>query len=141
MAQTSAMVASGGTIQNNGITVTYTIGELMVGTANFGDVNMQSGILVPSYAGFTQAAPTSVKGGLTNDTKVYPNPTTDYLYLDGDDNGANVLLVLNSLGQVAGRYTMQGNRFDVRTLTPGMYRAAIQNTTTSSVKSITFIKE
>ena len=78
----------------------------------------------------------SIGDNILNSLKIYPNPTSDYLFTDGDNNYN--LKIYNHLGQLL----LQANdtkMIDVSALSKGVYLLNISNGTNSKTKK--FIKD
>lgn len=84
--------------------------------------------------------PMGLHEAAVNDLGLYPNPTTDRLFVADHASWAGAeLRILDALGREVGRSTVQRNGFDVSALRPGAYWLRLS--TGTAVRAWPFVKE
>ncbi len=80
--------------------------------------------------------PTSTEESDSNNSiKVYPNPTTGLVFIEGDLADVQIISVINSLGQIV-KTNFGGNQIDLSDLAKGMYFISVGTKDKTVVQSI-----
>ncbi|MFK7776089.1 MAG: alpha/beta hydrolase-fold protein [Saprospiraceae bacterium] len=73
---------------------------------------------------------TSINNTFTNSIQVFPNPTSDYLFIRGIENFENHSIeIYHSSGQLVSRAKLQNDQIDLQNLPKGFYYIKISNPT------------
>lgn len=129
---------SGKTLTNNNLKLSYTVGEPVVGLMTAGGNQLGNGY----YPAMDLQALSVEDNVLDVQLKVYPNPTSQSLYVSHPE--------LNSFGitivDLNGKQLYQGTiikeePLDVSNYTQGMYLVTIENTTTNKKNTYKIIKK
>ncbi|MBJ2173214.1 T9SS type A sorting domain-containing protein [Aureibaculum sp. A20] len=135
------VVSSGGeTISNANHTLTFTIGEPIIGKVENGAI-INQGFLAGAASGSTLAVDEQL---LSTAIKVYPNPVADNLNIDLNDvSGETKILIYNSLGQFikTEKLTATNNSINVDQLQSGLYLVNLHFTDYKTIKTFKIIKK
>jgi len=93
------------------------------------------------YKGVLTNLPTQLNEKLSNTSiSVYPNPTTNSLFLKAEINSLNQYRITNSIGQLMLKGTVNGNSINVSSIKNGIYFIQLKDEKTN-VAFARFIKE
>ncbi len=129
---------SGKTLSNSNIKLSYTVGEPIVGLMTAGGNQLGNGY----YPALNLQALSVEDNVLDVQLKVYPNPTSQSLYVSHPDmNSFGITIVdLNGKQLYAGTINKE-EPLDVSNYTQGMYLITIENTTTNKKNTYKIIKK
>ncbi len=118
-----AIPASGGTVSNSTGSVSYSIGQMVYTTSKTTEGSVSEGVQQP----YEILIVTGINDfpGIQLTCTAYPNPVTDYLYLNIEDHNYKHLSyqLFNMHGNLLDRKKITGNKATVTmaTYTPGTY--------------------
>jgi len=83
-------------------------------------------------------SPSSINQTSDNFVKIYPNPTQNYINIEGISEG--IVRIINTMGQALTQTFQEGMTIDISRLNPGLYRLEILNVEQKSIHSQSLIK-
>ncbi len=135
------VIASGGeTINNANHSLTFTIGESIIGKIENGAI-INQGFLAGAASGSTLAVDEQL---LSTAIKVYPNPVADHLSIDLNDiAGETKIVIYNSTGQLikTEKLSTQNNNIDLSQLQSGLYLVNLHFSDYKTIKTFKIIKK
>lgn len=129
---------SGKTLTNSNLKLSYTVGEPVVGLMTAGGNQLGNGY----YPGLNLQALSVQDNALDVQLKMYPNPTSQSLYVSHPEmNSFGITIVdLNGKQLYIGSIN-KDEPLDVSNYTQGMYMVTIENTTTNKKNTYKIIKK
>lgn len=120
--QSEVVASAGGTATAGTVTVSYTVGEPVVGTLSAGNVVLTQGF----QQGYIDVPETVVEAALAKNVRLYPNPlkTTLFVELQEIPDGDCVVKCFDMAGQVVGEAQYDSNprmSIDMSNLPQGAY--------------------
>ena len=129
---------SGKTLTNSNLKLSYTVGEPVVGLMTAGGNQLGNGYY-PAMDLQTLSVEDSV---LDVQLKVYPNPTSQSLYVSHPEMSSFGITIVDLNGkQLYSGTIIKEEPLDVSNYTQGMYLVTIENTTTNKKNTYKIIKK
>lgn len=130
--------AAGKTQTNNNLKVSYTVGEPVVGLMTAGGNQLGNGY----YPALNLQALSIEDNVLDLQLRVYPNPTSQSLYVSHPDMNSFGITIVDLNGKQLYSGTINKEEpLDVSNYTQGMYLITIENTTTNKKNTYKIIKK
>ena len=130
--------ANGKALSNGNLKVSYTVGEPVVGIMTAGGSQLGNGY----YPALNLQALSVEDNVLDVQLKVYPNPTSQSLYVSHPDMNSFGITIVDLNGKQLYSGTINKEKpLDVSNYTQGMYLVTIENTTTNKKNSYKIIKK
>ncbi len=130
--------AAGKTQSNANLKVSYTVGEPVVGTMTAGGNQLGTGY----YPALNLQALSVEDNVLDVQLKVYPNPTSQSLYVSHPDMSSFRVSIVDSNGKQLYSGTINKEEpLDISNYTQGMYMVTVENTTTNKKNTYKIIKK
>jgi hypothetical protein len=129
---------SGKTLTNSNLKLSYTVGEPVVGLMTSGGNQLGNG-----YYPALNLQTLSVEDNVLDvQLKVYPNPTSQSLYVSHPDMNSFGITIVDLNGKQLYSGTINKEEpLDVSNYTQGMYLVTIENTTTNKKNTYKIIKK
>ena len=129
---------SGKTLTNSNLKLTYTVGEPVVGLMTAGGNQLGNG-----YYPALNLQTLSVEDNVLDvQLKLYPNPTSQSLYVSHPDMNSFGITIVDLNGKQLYQGTINKDEpLDVSGFTQGMYLVTIENTTTNKINTYKIIKK
>ena len=129
---------SGKTLTNSNLKLSYTVGEPVVGLMTAGGNQLGNGY----YPALNLQALSVEDNVLDVQLKVYPNPTSQSLYVSHPDMNSFGITIVDLNGKQLYSGTINKEEpLDVSNYTQGMYLITIENTTTNKKNTYKIIKK
>jgi hypothetical protein len=129
---------SGKTLTNSNLKLSYTVGEPIVGLMTAGGNQLGNGY----YPAMDLQALSVEDNVLDVQLKVYPNPTSQSLYVSHPDMNSFGITIVDLNGKQLYSGTINKEEpLDVSSYTQGMYLITIENTTTNKKNTYKIIKK
>lgn len=130
--------ANGKTLSNSNLKVSYTVGEPVVGLMTAGGNQLGNGY----YPALNLQALSVEDNVLDVQLRVYPNPTSQSLYVTHPDSSSFGITIVDLNGKQLYSGTINKEEpLDVSNYTQGMYMVTIKNTTTNKKNTYKIIKK
>lgn len=130
--------AAGKTQTNSNLKVSYTVGEPVVGLMTAGGNQLGNGY----YPALNLQALSVEDNVLDVQLRVYPNPTSQSLYVSHPDMNSFGITIVDLNGKQLYSGTINKEEpLDVSNYTQGMYLVTIENTTTNKKNTYKIIKK
>ncbi len=130
--------AAGKTLSNSNIKVSYTVGESVVGIMTAGGNQLGNGY----YPALNLQALSVEDNVLDVQLRVYPNPTSQSLYVSHPEINSFVITIVDLNGKQLYSGTINKEEpLDISNYTQGMYLVTIENTTTNKKNTYKIIKK
>ena len=130
--------AAGKTQTNSNLKVSYTVGELVVGIMTAGGNQLGNGY----YLALNLQALSVEDNVLDVQLKVYPNPTSQLLYVTHPEMNSFGITIVDFNGKQLYKGTINKDEpLDVSNYTQGMYMVTVENTTTNKKNTYKIIKK
>lgn len=142
-AQVWDVVASGGaSVEQNGSSLCYTVGEAVIWQANGSSYNAQQGFQQPDLDfGYEGVGIEDLSDFQHSPLIVYPNPAVSAVWVRGFPAGTSTLSVFNSEGKhVLNLTAAENGSIDLSSLAAGRYTIALFDTENHTVYSNSIIK-
>ena len=129
---------SGKTLTNSNLKLTYTVGEPVVGLMTAGGNQLGNG-----YYPAMDLQTLSVEDNVLDvQLKVYPNPTSQSLYVSHPELNSFGISIVDLNGKQLYQGTINKEEpLDVSNYTQGMYMVTVENTTTNKKNTYKIIKK
>jgi hypothetical protein len=129
---------SGKTLTNSNLKLSYTVGEPVIGLMTAGGNQLGNGY----YPAMDLQALSIEDNVLDVQLKVYPNPTSQSLYVSHPDMNSFGIQIVDLNGKQLYSGTINKEEpLDVSGFTQGMYLVTIENTTTNKKNTYKIIKK
>jgi hypothetical protein len=129
---------SGKTLNNSNLKVSYTVGEPVVGLMTAGGNQLGNGY----YPALDLQALSVEDNVLDVQLRIYPNPTSQSLYVSHPDMSSFGITIVDLNGKQLYSGTINKEEpLDVSNYTQGMYMVTIENTTTNKKNTYKIIKK
>jgi hypothetical protein len=129
---------SGKTLTNSNLKLSYTVGEPVVGLMTAGGNQLGNGY----YPAMDLQALSVEDNVLDVQLKVYPNPTSQSLYVSHPEMSSFGITIVDLNGKQLYQGTINKEEpLDVSGFTQGMYLVTIENTTTNKKNTYKIIKK
>ena len=129
---------SGKTLTNSNLKLSYTVGEPVVGLMTAGGNQLGNGY----YPAMDLQALSVEDNVLDVQLKVYPNPTSQSLYVSHPELNSFGITIVDLNGKQLYQGTINKEEpLDVSSYTQGMYLITIENTTTNKKNTYKIIKK
>jgi len=129
---------SGKTLTNSNLKLSYTVGEPVVGLMTAGGNQLGNGY----YPAMDLQALSVEDNVLDVQLKVYPNPTSQSLYISHPEMSSFGITIMDLNGKQLYSGTINKEEpLDVSNYTQGMYLVTIENTTTNKKNTYKIIKK
>jgi hypothetical protein len=130
--------AAGKTQSNNNLMVSYTVGEPVVGLMTAGGNQLGNGY----YPALNLQALSIEDNVLDVQLKVYPNPTSQSLYVSHPEMNSFGITIMDLNGkQLYSGIINKEEPLDISSYSQGMYLITIENTTTNKKNTYKIIKK
>jgi len=130
--------AAGRTTTNSNLKVSYTVGEPVVGLMTAGGNQLGSGY----YPAMDLQALSVEDNTMDVQLKLYPNPTSQSLYVSHPDIVSFEITIVDLNGKQLYTGTINKDEpLDVSNYTQGMYLVTVENTTTNKKNTYKIIKK
>jgi hypothetical protein len=129
---------SGKTLTNSNLKLSYTVGEPVVGLMTAGGNQLGNGY----YPAMDLQALSVEDNVLDVQLKVYPNPTSQSLYVSHPDMSSFRVTIVDLNGkQLYSGTIIKEEPLDVSSYTQGMYLVTVENTVTNKKNTYKIIKK
>lgn len=130
--------ASGKTLSNSNLKVSYTVGEPVVGLMTAGGNQLGNGY----YPAMNLQALSLDDASLNVEIKVYPNPTSESLYVSHPEYNSFLIQIADINGKQIYAGTIEKEMpLDVSSYTQGMYLIIIENKESNKKNTYKIIKK